>query len=475
MHYSPAFAGGNVCSWELDYNGLKGGETVRSGKGTYPKGWQMLMDLIDAFNDRTKYRQESVHIAAEYASRLLEKSSGNTAETADQGKEACGADGSQTAGPGTKAINMVNILAAMHMPQDVIAAGVLRAVSGEQDYDPETAKVFDGPVAELLAEYGEKAVSDEGEKRMALLESVKASESIYFKRLVLAEVLADLIRIKAGIDKDGNYSDSVMTREEMGLYYAEMISNLSDLESDERAGIIYSVLVDMYKSVFVSYSLDSIRGTIYQMQGTAAGVMLRRGEYDWKPFTGTIPEDACPMTKDLALFLADCWRRQADEAIVRDGNKTGIRDVPDLKVLKVVMGSTRGKKTRKDNKVALSVINRMVTEGEQVLAALHAGDKELRLIERGDIDNVASISVSFLGLEDDEGDKMAAVFTSMDEIGEISDEDIEAVPLKTLLRFVKHMDKLDGIIIDPFSDRFLVTKERIAEMLDGLNKETSGM
>ena len=140
-----------------------------------------------------------------------------------------------------------------------------------------------------------------------------------------------------------------------------------------------------------------------------------------------------------------------------------------------MMGSTRGKKTRKDNKVALSVINRMVTEGEQVLAALHAGDKELRLIERGDIDNVASISVSFLGLEDDEGDKMAAVFTSMDEIGEISDEDIEAVPLKTLLRFVKHMDKLDGIIIDPFSDRFLVTKERIAEMLDGLNKETSGM
>ena len=69
----------------------------------------------------------------------------------------------------------------------------------------------------------------------------------------------------------------------------------------------------------------------------------------------------------------------------------------------------------------------------------------------------------------------AAVFTSIDEIGEIGEEDIEAVPLKTLLRFVKHMDRLDGIIIDPFSDRFLVTKESIAEMLDNLDKEPSGM
>ena len=37
------------------------------------------------------------------------------------------------------------------------------------------------------------------------------------------------------------------------------------------------------------------------------------------------------------------------------------------------------------------------------------------------------------------------------------------------------MDRLDGIIIDPFSDRFLVTKETIAEMLDGLKKDTSAM
>lgn len=464
MHYSPAFAGNNICSWELDYNGLKGGEAVRSGKGTYPKGWPLLVDLIDAYNEKGERRQESVHIAAEYAAKLIN----------DGRPDGTGAPSEIS--PVTKAVDMVNILAAMRMPQDVVAAGVLRVVSDEPGYDPEFArKGFDGPVGELLDEYVDDTGLPPDEKRRALIDSVKMSESMYFKKIVLAEVLADLIRIKAGMDDKGEFSDPVMSKEEMGLYYAEVISALSDLDSDERAGMIYSVLVDMYKSVFVSYSLDSVRGTIYQMQGTMAGVMLKRGEYDWRTMQGSVPDDACPVSKDLALFLADRWRRQADEELVHDGNKAGFRDVPDLKVLKVVMGRTQGKKARKDNKVVLSVMKRMVDEGEQMLAALHAGAKELRLIERGDIDDVANIPVSFLGLEDDEGNKMAAVFTSMEETDEIDDEDIEAVPVKTLLRFVKHMDRLDGVIIDPFSDRFLITKEKIAEMLDGLNKEPEGM
>lgn len=464
MHYSPAFAGNNICSWELDYNGLKGGEAVRSGKGTYPKGWPFLMDLIDAYNGKAERRQESVHIAAEYAAKLID------------GENAEGAGVTAGISPVTKAVDMVNILAAMCMPQDVVAAGVLRAAADEPGYDPEFArKGFDGPVGELLEEYGDDAGLPLAEKRRALIDSVKASESTYFKKLVLAEVLADLIRIKAGLDENGEFSDPVMSREEMGLYYAEIIAALSVLDSDERAGMIYSVLVDMYKSVFVSYSLDSVRGTIYQVQGTMAGVMLKRGEYDWRTMHGAVPDDACPVSKDLALFLADRWRHQADEELVHDGNKAGFRDVPDLKVLKVVMGRTQGKKARKDNIVALSVIKRMMDEGEQMLAALHAGDKELRLIERGDIDDVANIPVSFLGLEDDEGNKMAALFTSMEEIGEIDEEDIEAVPIRTLLRFVKHMDRLDGVIIDPFSDRFIITKEKIAEMLDDLSKEPGGM
>ena len=453
MRYSPAYDGGEKCSWELDYNGLKGDKAVRSGRGTYPKGWPLLIELIDAFNDGGEVQQESIHAAAGYAAELMN------------------ADGSAV-----QMVDMVYLLSVMRMPQDVIAAGIVRAAALEHGYDADRVKqCFDGPVAELLDEYGDDWNMSEEDRRASLIKRARESESVYFKRLVLAEIMSMLIRIKAGIDDGTGFSDSVMTLEEMGLYYAEMISALTDMEHDDRAGVLYSVLVDLYKSVFVSYSLDSIQGAIYQMQGSAAGVVLRRGEYDWHPMEGAVPEDTCRISKELALFLADRWRKQADEALVRDGNKTGLSDVPDLKALKVVMSKTSGKKLRKDNKIALTVLNRMVEEGEQVLAALHAGEKEMHLIERSDIDNVANITVSFLGLEDDEGNKMAAIFTSMDEIGEIADADIRAVPLKTLLRFVKHMDRLDGIIIDPFSDRFLVTKERIAEMLDSLNKDPAGM
>ena len=495
MHYSPAYDGGEKCSWELDYHGLKGEEEVRSGRGTYPKGWPLLIDLINAYRENNEGQQESVHVAAGYAVSLLRGSSAESGveesqkctdddpAEAEESRECADGDSAETGesrkcadSAEVRMVDMVYLLSVMRMPQDVIAAGIVRAASLEHGYDAAGVRDrFDGPVAELLDEYGDDWNLPEAERRIALIDKVRKTGSVYFKRLVLAEVMSLLIRVKAGIDEGEGFDDSVMSLDEMGLYYAEMISALGSLEHDDRAGVLYSVLVDMYKSVFISYSLDSIRGVIYQMQGTAAGVVLHRGEYDWRPLQGEVPDGTCQISKSLALFLADRWRKQADEALVRDGNKTGLRDVPDLKALKVVMSCTRDNKARKDNKAALSVLSRMVNEGEQVLAALHAGDKALRLIERGDIDDVANIPVSFLGLEDDEGNKMAAVFTSMDEVGDIVEAEIEAVPLKTLLLFVKHMDRLDGIIIDPFSDRFLVTKETIAEMLDGLKKDTSAM
>ncbi len=487
MHYSMAYAGKNICRWELDFHGLKGGEAVRSGQGTYPKEWPLLMDLIDAYNDNNDQNQEGVHIAAGYAASLLagdrapgavRKADYDEAKLLDDpefqtAEEAaiCYSDD-----PVVRVVDMVYLLSLMRVSQDVIAAGIIRAASLARGYDEaEVSSGFDGPVAALLNEYENDWDLPEHERRIALIEKVKKSDSIYFKRLVLAEVMSMLIRIKADLDAGEEYYDSAMSFDEMGLYYAEIIAALGDLEKDDRAGIIYSVLVDMYKSVFVSYSLDSVRGAIYQMHGTAAGVILNRGEYDWRPITGDVPADVCAISKELALFLADQWRREADEELVREGNKTGFHDISDLRVLKVVMSKSQGKSKRKDNEVALSVIKRMVERGEQVLAALHAGDKAMRLIERGDIDDIANIPVSFLGLEDDENNKMAAIFTSIDEIGEIDQEDIQAVPLKTLLRFVKHMDKLDGIIIDPFSDRFFVTKEKIAEILDDLEDKPAGM
>ena len=153
INYSPAFAAHEHCRWELDYNGLKDEVVVRSGEETYPKGWPLLIELIDAYDPQKEIRQESVHIAAEYASLLLGKRW----------------KGDQL----SKSLDMVNILAAMHMPQDVIAAGVLRNVSDEKNYDEEYIRdAFSGPVADLLGEYGDDRGLSLGEKRLSLLEKV---------------------------------------------------------------------------------------------------------------------------------------------------------------------------------------------------------------------------------------------------------------------------------------------------------------
>ena len=112
MYYSPAYAGEYGCSWVLEYCGLKEESTMRSGVGTYPKKWQMLMDLIDSLNDRKRLLQENAGIAAEYAGHVLSGRAG--------GSEAAAVSG---------VLNEVNILSAMQMPQDVIAAGILRSIS----------------------------------------------------------------------------------------------------------------------------------------------------------------------------------------------------------------------------------------------------------------------------------------------------------------------------------------------------------
>lgn len=468
MYYSPAYAGGYRCSWVLDYSGLKEESTMRSGIGTYPKKWQVLLDLIDSLNDRKRLLQENAGIAAEYAGRVLSAGTDGRAISAVSG-----------------VLNEAGILSAMQMPQDVIAAGILRSISragygagdaagasaGVEDPAGFAEKNFDKTVSEMLGLFGDETGMEPAVRRVALLEKVKSSESLYFKRLVLAEVLSDLVSVKAKLDMGMGFDDPAMEKDEMGIYYAQMISALEILGGDKKAGAMYQKLIDLYKTVFVSYYLDSVNGMIYQTQGGAAGVALRRGEYDWRATDGTIPSEAEYIRKDLALFLAGLWRREADETLVRDGNKAGAFDVPDITVMKVVMGKAGSEKEHNDNKVVLSVLRRMISEDEQILTPMRAEEPDMELIENGEIEDVNSIPVSFLGLEADDGKTMAAVFTSMEELGELDGADVEAIPVKMIFEFVRHMKRLDGIMIDPFSDRFTISKKMIAQILDDLKKD----
>ena len=110
IHYSPAFAGGERCSWILEFCGLKGESTMHTGDDTYPKNWPVLIDIINAFNSMQILRNESVRMAADGMDSVL---------------------GTSLAG----AVDMVNILTVMQMPQDVIAVGIFRNLMKQQKLD----------------------------------------------------------------------------------------------------------------------------------------------------------------------------------------------------------------------------------------------------------------------------------------------------------------------------------------------------
>jgi|GEM_PF-4180641 len=445
MRYSDAYAADLDCAWELEYTGLHGACARLSGKGTYPKEWRPLMDIIEAFGNRNAKNRKGVYTAAKYYDELTGQSS-------------------------AKAALMTAALSGMGMPEDVVAAGLLHLAAKEKGFSRDfVAENYDPAIIRLMIELGDVTApgTEEPEPedtpddpRWETVKRVRASGSLYLKRVALADCLSDLI-ILSRENKDG-VSDA-----KLGAYYAGMVTSLGDLEKDKASEREYREMVDLYKEVFVAYKIDSENGIIYQFQGDTASVALRRGEYEWKPCgLDSVPDQASPLSKDLALFIAGLWKREADEALVRDGNRNGKYDVPDMHVLKVAIHKAAETETKHSKNIAASVLLRMIKEGEQILTPMQAGIREKAMIESGNVQNVKGVPVSFLGIEEPGKDKTyAAVFTSMDEIGDIDGENVTGIPVKTVFRFVKEMGDLDGVIVDPFSDSFIVSKEKMSELL----------
>ena len=459
MRYSEAFKAGRDCAWELEYSGLEGRPVTRSGEGKYPREWLRFLDIIEAFISDYETEPGDVHVAAEYADGIG------------------GTDSTET-------IDMVAALAGMGVPEEVVAAGVLHMAAKRErvGIDPDLIKdKYDLPMFQMLDLLGdneegyyqrEKKRGDytDEEWRWETVSRVSEEDSVYYREIILAEAFAELSAMRAEeLERNGGRveaADRVKSTDPIGAYYAALVKALKPLDEKENCHRVYKDFVNLYKELFVSYKLDSTGGYLYQTQSDAAGVVLKRGEYDWKTMSDQkIPERAVPVKKELALFIASMWKREADEMLVRDGNQEGSYDVPDLKVLKISIHKFDKDKTKKNRKVVESVMKRMVGSGEQILAAVRTGPEEQELLEKGYIEEAEDIPMSFLGIEDEGEKTFAALFTSMEERGDVPEEDITGVPLEKVMSIVKEMEHIDGIIIDPFTEPFIYTNEQISDFL----------
>ena len=455
MHYSEAYVADTDCAWEIEYSGLRGRAVIRSGESKYPKEWQVFMDIIDAFTDRSDPEPDRICLAASYLDELK-------AGHSSGGENGITVSPSDTA----KAIKMVSVLSEMGMPDDVTAAALMHLASYEDGFDEDfVTENYDMAILELMGLLGDivnspfnkdKKRSDysEDDWHWELVNRVKESDSLYFKRVVLAEAMAELSLMR---------NSGSGTGDEFAAYYAGLLNALRPLEKDPKSKNVYKELSDVYKEIFVTFEIDSTGGMLYQYQSDAACIALKRGEYDWRTVTGT--PHGTGIRKDLALFIASLWKREADEMILRDGNRENTYDVGNLKVLKAAVHKFSEKKDKAGKDLVRQILIRMMTEKEQILTAVRAAAVDRNRLENGAIENVNDVPLSFLGIESQDGKTYAALFTSMEERNEIDESDITGVPVSMVFEFVKEMAHLDGVVIDPFSDDLKLSNEEISDLL----------
>ena len=131
------------------------------------------------------------------------------------------------------------------------------------------------------------------------------------KRQILEEVLAELERLAADFDREGEaaWSMTGAPKSMQAWYYSQVQDGLAELQADPKTTDAYWKMVALYKELFVSYWLLESTSTIYQISASSEGYALHRSDMQWEAYTGEIPEDAVPVSRREAEEKEDEWRR----------------------------------------------------------------------------------------------------------------------------------------------------------------------
>lgn len=206
-------------------------------------------------------------------------------------------------------MEVMTILAGMKSDTDLLIAGILHdTVEDTETTLEEIEALFGAEVSGLVAEHSEdKNLSWEERKEIEYRDTCDAS--LRLKKLVLADKLANLRSIYRDYRDVG---DELWNRfnagaEKQAWYYGKMTDALSNLQNTEDAQEFYWEMVELYKNVFVVFSLDESKGVLYQKNLAGETYCLKKGKPEWKLFEGTIPKKAVTVHRNYAEQLEDSW------------------------------------------------------------------------------------------------------------------------------------------------------------------------
>lgn len=206
-------------------------------------------------------------------------------------------------------MEVMTILAGMKSDTDLLIAGILHdTVEDTETTLEEIEALFGVEVARLVAEHSEdKNLSWEERKEIEYRDTCDAS--LRLKKLVLADKLANLRSIYRDYRDVGNelWNRFSAGAERQAWYYGKMTDALSDLQNTEDAQEYYWEMVELYKDVFVVFSLDESKGVLYQKNLAGETYCLKKEKPEWKLFEGTIPKKAVTVHRNYAEQLEDSW------------------------------------------------------------------------------------------------------------------------------------------------------------------------
>ncbi len=222
-------------------------------------------------------------------------------------------------------LETLHILNSMNADTNLLIAGVLHdAIEDTEATAEEIREVFGNDVVALILGNSEdKSKTWEERKLHTINELAKADKRL--KMLIMADKVSNLRSLAADYTQIGNalWERFNAPAEKQAWYYGSIQNRLDDMQGYPECAPVYWEMVALYKDIFVGFYCDMQAERLYQICLDGTSYMLDKGNPEWKPFEGNLPETAESINRIEAEKMEDAWNRgfwQLHAADMADGN-----------------------------------------------------------------------------------------------------------------------------------------------------------
>lgn len=174
--------------------------------------------------------------------------------------------------------------------------------------------LFGEEICRLVCMHSEdKSKSWERRKQTAIAELSQADKA--FQMLVMADKVSNLRSMLRDYMAEGEalWERFQRPKEKQSWYYSHIQDALWDMQNDSNTAPVYWEMVGLYKDIFVQYYLNDTATAIYQVSADGESYLLQKGDTNWYPYEGAVPDHATQIARYAAERLEDTWAGEVNK------------------------------------------------------------------------------------------------------------------------------------------------------------------